>query len=197
MSIDTYKLATFEQAKLLNNTYPVGSPLRQGVCFSLVLEWTKNHMNKPTDTAANRMAGLRGKIQKAGARQRMYGEMTAQGSSTGQVENVPMKFLGMKSVQKFSYSKFTGFAKTIGSDADYNKKYTEVGFYFDKGAHSMGLFVDSSTLTFFDPNFGEFQFAGDKAQEFFNSLATCYPAIKSAEVQILEGAKSLIEQFGG
>ena len=51
MSIDTYKLATFEQAKLLNNTYPVGSPLRQGVCFSLVLEWTKNHMNKPTDTA--------------------------------------------------------------------------------------------------------------------------------------------------
>ena len=203
MSIDTYKTATFEQGTLLNNTYPIGSPLRQGVCFSLVLQWTKNHMKNPSGTASNRMSAMRGKIKTAGARQRMYNEMTGQGSSTSSVENAPMKFLGMKSVEKFDYKKFAGFAKTVATDPDYTGKYTEVGFFFvdssgkPAGGHSMGMYFGTTTLTYFDPNFGEFDFKGDKAESFFNDLAGSYPTISSVEVQILEEAESLLEKFGG
>lgn len=204
MAIDNYKTATFEQGALLNNTYPIGSPLRQGVCFSLVLQWTKNHMKNPTGTAGSRMAAMRGKIKSAGARQRMYDEMLSQGSATGAVENAPMKFLGMKSVEQFTYEKFAGFAKTVAGDADYQGKYTEVGFFFvdskgnPDGGHSMGMYFGKTNLTYFDPNFGEFDFKGDKAQSFFNDLAAAYGTkINRVEVQILQEVESLIEKFGG
>ncbi len=203
MAIDTYKTATFEQGALLNNTYPIGSPLRQGVCFSLVLQWTKNHMKQPTGTASSRMAALRGKIKSAGARQRMYDEMLGQGSSTGAVENAPMKFLGMKSVVKFDYAKFAAFANEVGSDPDYQGKYTEVGFFFvdakgnSDGGHSMGMYFGKTNLTYFDPNFGEFDFKSGKAESFLKDLSGTYPKINLVQIQVLEEVESLIQKFGG
>ena len=193
--------AVFEQGKILSATYPPGSPLHGGICFSLVLTWISEFMVRPAGTAADRMAACRAEFLKSGARQSMYLDI-GYGGARGKAQDAALNFLGLKSGGSHRRGDDFDALERLCTQPLYDKTFHEVGFYFEQGGgHSTALYVGPNALSFFDPNYGEFTFDWSKWKQFFDGLAGLYAAgpspltVNRVTTQQISRAQSLIERW--
>jgi len=181
-----YETFHFDQGSELRKTYAFNAQLQQGICFSLMIDWTKDLMKNPAGTPASRLKMLNEAFTKAAGRQLIYSSgFTSRSGGTGTLaydKNTELSSeLGRLYGLKFTYKEF-GTAvdpfSTAIAKPDYSGKFLYLELSFQSGgAHAIGIRGGTDILVF-DPNLGEHSVSttGTTCQTFSQALWSQYTA---------------------
>jgi hypothetical protein len=181
--LTTFQSFAYEQGPELQKTYAFNKEIQAGICFSLMVDWIKDLMNKPAHTIAERKKVLEDAFTLAAGRQRIYSSgFSSASKGTGMLTydkiTELMTELGRLYGLKFTYKEL-GTAVDPFSTAllksDYQDKYLYLEISGSWGAHAIGLYA-ATTILVFDPNLGEFSLSrsGTTVRDFSQALWAKY-----------------------